>query len=104
MKLKLFIIGILLCSSGTLFAQYGIGTNTPNASAALDIVSPDKGVLIPRISLTSSSTLSPITGTASTTHNGMIVYNTNPAQVNGLLGPGFYFWNGGSTGNWDGSA
>ena len=90
--LKLAVLLILMSSGGSLWAQYGIGTNTPNASAALDIVSPDKGILIPSISLTSSSTFAPITGTSSTTHNGMIVWNKNDITTNGLTGSGFYFW------------
>ena len=50
------LLGFFLMGSAA-FAQYGIGTNNPNGSAALEIVSPDKGVLIPRIALTASNTL-----------------------------------------------
>ena len=32
----------------------GIGTNTPDASAKLDITATDRGMLIPRVSLTSN--------------------------------------------------
>ena len=81
-----------LLGTAGLWAQQGIGTNNPNASAALQIVSPDKGVLIPTISLTSSSSFSPITGTSSTSHDGMIVFNDEASFVNGLTGTGFYFW------------
>ena len=82
----------ILASGGSLWAQYGIGTNTPNASAALEIVSPDKGVLIPSVSLTSTVVFAPITGTSSTTHNGMIIWNESTSTANGLTGEGFYFW------------
>lgn len=81
-----------LLGTAGLWAQQGIGTNNPNASAALEIVSPDKGVLIPTITLTSSSSFSPITGTSSSSHDGMIVYNDEANFVNGLTGTGFYFW------------
>jgi len=78
--------------SGSLFAQKGIGINDPNPQAALHIVSPDKGVLLPQISLTTSTTfLGGATATAS--HTGMLVYNTNTATNTGLLGEGYYFWN-----------
>ncbi len=101
--LRLFVV-LLMASSGSLWAQYGIGTNNPNASAALEIVSPDKGVLIPSVSLTSTSTFAPITGTSSTTHNGMIVWNESTSTANGLTGVGFYFWENDAstagTGNW----
>jgi len=41
----LFIISITTCN----FAQVGIGTDTPDASAVLDITSISKGILIPRL-------------------------------------------------------
>ena len=100
--LKISILVLLLSGSTSLFAQYGIGTNTPNAQAAMDIVSPDKGILIPRVNLTSSTLfLGGITATAS--HTSMLVYNTNTATATtGLTGTGFYFWTttGVSTGTW----
>ena len=93
MKKTLFFLVLLGgLSSSSLWAQYGIGTNRPNQSAALEIVSPDKGILIPTITLTNSSTFAPITGTSSTTHNGMLVWNDSASTTNGLDGPGFYFW------------
>ncbi len=80
--------------------QRGIGTNQPNPSAVLELVSSNRGFLAPKIILTNSSSLAPIAGTASSTHNGLLVYNTNPSTANGLEGTGYYFWDGGSTGNW----
>lgn len=41
----IFLFGI----SGSIFAQVGIGTTTPEASAALDVSSSDKGFLMPRM-------------------------------------------------------
>ena len=98
--LLLTLLITLTLSSGSVWAQYGIGTNTPNASAALEIESPDKGVLIPSITLTSTSTFAPITGTASTSHDGMIVWNDSSSTANDLKGVGFYYWQGGASGNW----
>ena len=40
----------LLSMSGSIIAQVGIGTTTPEASAALDVSSTDKGFLMPRMS------------------------------------------------------
>lgn len=69
-------------------AQIGIQTNSPDASAALDIVSTDKGLLIPRVTLTSNlSSPSPITSPAT----GLLVFNTGANQTVGL-----YFWDGSS--------
>ena len=41
----------------TVNAQVGIGTNSPDASAALDITSTDKGLLIPRMSTAQRTTI-----------------------------------------------
>lgn len=112
-KLRLLILLGLFASSGSLWAQYGFGTNNPNASAAMEIKSPDKGVLIPKISLTTSLTFGLYleTGTPSTTHHGMLVFNTNTATEttvgngipNGLNGTGVYYWHqptATTTGTW----
>ena len=46
------LVYMLLFTAGLLFSQnVGTGTNTPNASAQLDITSTTKGILIPRMTL-----------------------------------------------------
>ncbi|MDQ1088976.1 hypothetical protein [Siphonobacter sp. SORGH_AS_1065] len=47
--MKYFSIFLLSIFSLTTFAQVGIGTSTPHSSAQLEISSPNKGLLIPRI-------------------------------------------------------
>ncbi|RLD44646.1 MAG: hypothetical protein DRI89_02890 [Bacteroidetes bacterium] len=80
--LVLFIIGVHAFS----FAQIGIQTNNPDASSALDIVSTNKGLLVPRITLTSDlSSASPVTSPAT----GLLVYNSGSNQPQG-----FYYWGG----------
>ena len=54
-QIKYLIALLAITSSSGLWAQYGFGTNTPNPQAALDIQSPDKGVLFPKIGLVSST-------------------------------------------------
>jgi hypothetical protein len=75
-----------------IYAQnnVGIGTNTPDPSAKLDITSTNMGLLIPRVSLSNLATwgLAAGSGTA-----GMLVYNTNATMIGGS-GIGFYVWNG----------
>lgn len=73
--------------NGLIFAQVGIGTTSPNADAILDVLSTNKGILLPRVALTSSSTSSPL----STHVPGMILYNTT--AVAGLT-PGVYINDG----------
>ena len=70
----------------------GIGTNTPSASALLDLTSSSQGFLPPRVALTAKSgTSSPI---ASPTI-GLIVYNTASAGTGvDLVTPGYYYYNG----------
>jgi len=90
---KLTIILIMLISllmGNVLRAQnVGIGNTsfTPDASAGLEIRYTDKGLLIPRVALTSTSSASPITSPATS----LLIYNTATA---GDVTPGYYYWNG----------
>ena len=83
-KQILFIIGLFL--SMHLFAQTGIGTTTPNASAKLDVYSTNKGFLPPRVILTSATDASTIASPA----EGLMVYNVGSVG----LQAGYYYWNG----------
>ncbi|MEG1228815.1 MAG: hypothetical protein RSD71_08985, partial [Flavobacterium sp.] len=78
-----FFVGVLSAYSQS---QVGIGTRTPNASSQLEIVSNDKGVLFPRVSLTSTTDNTTITqGNV----NSLFVYNSN--TLNDVT-PGYYYW------------
>ncbi|MBC7937123.1 MAG: hypothetical protein H7Y86_17375 [Rhizobacter sp.] len=50
--MQLSFLLALLVLSGKAFTQVGIGTSSPNNSAMLEISSPDKGLLLPRLALT----------------------------------------------------
>ena len=78
---------LFLLFSTSLYAQTGIGTTTPDASAKLDVSSSNKGFLPPRVTLTSTTDVSTITSPAT----GLLVYNTGN---NVGLSAGYYFWNG----------
>ena len=102
LKIHVFIFLVAGVTSGSLWAQYGFGTNNPNPNSAMDIQSPDKGVLIPKISLTNSITFM-ATGATTTADHGMLVFNTNTVTQtagvsNGLHGPGVYYWHYVATG------
>ncbi len=91
-KSLLIIVGILL--SVQAFAQTGIGTTAPNASAKLEVAATDKGFLPPRVALTAANVFTPITGTSSTA-TGLLVYNTSTAgSLPNNVVPGYYYWNG----------
>lgn len=69
----------------------GIGTNTPNSNAILDVTSSNKGLLIPRVALSSTTSASPLGGFVA----GMMVYNTATAGTSpNNVTPGFYLCSG----------
>lgn len=80
-KVKHFAVLIGLLSAFGAKAQVGIGTNVPDASAQLEILSTSKGLLIPRMSLLQRNDIN-------NPANGLLVYQTNSS-------PGFYFYNNG---------
>ncbi len=66
----------------------GIGTNTPAASAKLDINASDKGMMIPQVALTATNAASPITSPATS----LMVYNTATAgTAPNNVTPGYYY-------------
>ena len=85
MKNKFFPLALAILGNCT-YAQIGIGTFQPNISTQLDVVSPNKGILIPRVSLASRFDTSTIT-TGNT--NSLLVFNTTN---NSSITPGFYYW------------
>lgn len=80
---KIFTLSTLLFA---LYAnaQVGFGTPTPNASAQVDISASDKGLLIPRISLTSTTQQ---LSTANANAHSLLIYNNGT-----ILPEGFYYW------------
>lgn len=90
MKKKLLLLfGIFLSINS--FSQVSIGVSTPNTSANLDITANDingnkRGLLIPRLSLLSTTDASTInTGNV----NSLLVFN-DATQTD--VTPGFYYW------------
>lgn len=72
--------GLFLFVSVIAKAQVGIGTISPDGSAQLDVSSPNKGVLIPRMNQSARNGIgSPATG--------LLIYQTDNT-------PGFYYYNG----------
>ena len=72
--LKTIAISILFCSSMGMSAKIGIETNTLNASAALDVSSTTKGILIPIMSTTQRNAISTLAA-------GLLVYDTDFSQI-----------------------
>lgn len=80
MNIKNFFIGAMLLMPAVNFAQnVGIGTQTPHASAMLDVSSTTRGLLAPRMTTTQRNAMS-------SPAKGLLVYDTD---LNGL-----YHFNG----------
>ncbi|WP_027126430.1 hypothetical protein [Gelidibacter mesophilus] len=84
MKKKLFLV--ILLAGHFLYAQVGIGTETPDPSSQLDISATNRGVLIPQVTLTGLSDMTTITAG---NVNSLLVYNTSTTNS---LSPGYYYW------------
>jgi hypothetical protein len=89
MKKLTFLIALLLIYSGAAFSQIGFNNDgsQPDPSAGVDINFPDKGLLIPRVLLESTTSPNPVTAPAL----GLLVLNM---ATTGDVTPGFYFWAG----------
>jgi hypothetical protein len=88
--IKVIILFVFCTKVSAQTIQTGIGTETVAAGVTLQLESSNKGFLIPRVSLTSRTSQSPLVGTLIT---GTTVFNTNtfgsfPNQVI----PGVYYW------------
>jgi trimeric autotransporter adhesin len=86
-----FSIAVFACAFNHHVFSQNIGINTdgtaPHASSMLDIKSTDKGLLIPRVSLTGTSDATTIASPAAS----LLVYNL--ATVSDVT-PGYYYWSG----------
>jgi len=88
--LKSIIFIAFIAVNLTAFAQVGINTNTPEASAALDVTSTEGGILIPRLTETQRDAIaSPATG--------LMIFQTDETT-------GFYFYDGAAWAQLEGPA
>jgi len=92
---RIILCLIFLFTTCSLAAQTGINTRSPHASTVLQIDSPDKGVLFPRIALQNKTDQVTITNPIT----GLVVLNTNRVDVAdnpgaSLQANSYYYWNG----------
>ena len=89
--IMLFFLIANLAAINFAFSQNGVSINTTgtaaNPSAMLDVSSANRGVLIPRVALTGTSSALPVTSPAAS----LLIYNT---ATTGDVTPGFYYWGG----------
>jgi len=86
MKALCFILLLLLMNPGFTQNSVGIGTDTPNNNAVLELVSPNsnQGFLVPRLS-TANRTNTGFTSLLSADDNGLLVFDSDEQE--------FYYWN-----------
>ena len=90
---RIYSLFLALSSTILLHAQnnVGIGTNSIDPSAKLEVNASDKGLLIPRVALTSTTDVATILTPATS----LLVYNTNTAGTAPTnVTPGYYYWDG----------
>ena len=78
---KIFIaFSFIICSFLSYSQNVGVGTNTPHASAALEVKDSARGILIPRMTATQRNSIaSPV--------EGLMVYQTDGSK-------GFWYYDG----------
>jgi hypothetical protein len=89
----LFLLLLLLIDKNTNAQNIGINNTgaIPAASAMLDVVATNRGLLIPRVALTSTADVA----TIATPATSLLVYNTATAGVSPTnVLPGYYYWDG----------
>lgn len=88
-------VAFTVLTTSNVVAQQGFGTNTPDRSAAVDIVSSKRGLLIPRIDIPNLDQAAPVSNPA----NALMVYNKGTQGTDA----GFYYWDAtynNNTGRW----
>lgn len=90
---SVFITANVFAQNGTV----GIGTETPNDKAVLDIVSASKGLLIPRLTRVQRDVLQ-APGTNNTEINGLLIYNVTAQRFNFWLDNQWYDISNGAIG------
>lgn len=92
---KTFVLSLLTLIAGTFSFAQNVAINAdaslPNSSAMLDVKCTNKGLLIPRVALTSTGDVTTIPSPATS----LMVYNTNAAGTGTTaVLAGYYYWNG----------
>src|SRR5690625_2053615 len=91
-KITVLASALMLAGVFQANAQMGIGTPNPSDATMLEVQASDKGVLIPRVSLTATGEFAPLVGTS---EESILVYNISTSSdldEADAVWPGFYYW------------
>lgn len=94
MKREVVLLLVITLFSAFGWSQTGIGVESPNDEAVLEIASSTKGILLPKVALNNNPQTFHLTNNAVDAHTGMLLYNTNTDVTGGLSGVGYYYWSG----------
>src|SRR5690554_987203 len=100
------LAAVLALSAQQANAQQGFGTDKPSKASVVEMTSGSKGLLIPRVALTSLDSFAPVSGEAPTDvdkTDALLVYNTVKAgTAPNDVTPGYYYWTtDGTSGKWN---
>jgi trimeric autotransporter adhesin len=92
---KIYTLSLLISATQTLLIAQNVGINgtgaLPASSAMLDVAASNKGVLMPRVALTSTTDVATIVSPATS----LMVYNTATASTGATaVTPGYYYFDG----------
>ena len=93
--MKNFILVGLMLLCANLFPQVGIDTDTPNGASILDIVSTEKGVLIPRLTSTERDSNLADNDINTVPPNGVVNHDITPGLlIFNTTANAFEYWDG----------
>src|SRR5690554_7977064 len=103
------LAAVLALSAQQANAQQGFGTDKPSKASVVEMTSGSKGLLIPRVALTSLDSFAPVSGEAPTDvdkTDALLVYNTATSDAavadEEKVTPGYYYWTtDGTSGKWN---
>ncbi|MGB3008331.1 MAG: hypothetical protein WBC06_17580 [Chitinophagaceae bacterium] len=97
--LNIFLVFVFNINLTAIIQAQNVGINTdgtnPDVSAMLDIVNSSKGLLIPRISLSSTTDAATISNPATS----LLIYNTNSSITGAYAAGTGYYYNSGTSGS-----
>ncbi|SEB73370.1 hypothetical protein SAMN04489761_1602 [Tenacibaculum sp. MAR_2009_124] len=84
-----FFVFVIAFNFQNIHGQFVVGASEVDNAAQLDVVSSNKGVLLPRVQLTGTNDVTTISNLSVGSKESLLVYNTTTATD---VVPGYYYW------------